>query len=227
MPTVNAPPQLYCHPATAIMLWLFFMVGLTRASTHELAGEAILLSVMLLHRGLPSWWRYVRRSRWLLLIMGVTQMWSASSSGIQIGWGLSLPSVLGIWSAVDLWGRWLLMLAALALLMSHLSRERLLSGILALLLPLHWLGVDTQSIAVRLGLTLHYAEQMLQEQTSFTQRIQQLHHLPVVGADTVQPLLLPHDEWRWCDALCVATFFVVQWGMQFLVRLNFSFFTHY
>ena len=49
-------------------------------------------------------------------------------------------------------------MSALAVLLSYLSRQQLLAGIYVLLLPFKPLGVPVAKFAVRLCLTLQYAE---------------------------------------------------------------------
>lgn len=54
-------------------------------------------------------------------------------------------------------------LAGLSILLTLLPQEKLVSGLYSLLYPLRYIGVSRARIAVRLALTLHYAERAMQE----------------------------------------------------------------
>ena len=77
--------------------------------------------------------------------------------------------------------RLLAALAALAILLDRLHRQQLIAGLYALFAPLQWLGLSRERLAVRLGLTLHYAEVAMLRSTGGWQ-------------DTLNNLLEPHGE---------------------------------
>jgi energy-coupling factor transport system permease protein len=57
-------------------------------------------------------------------------------------------------------------LAALSILLTLLSREKLISGIYLLAFPARFIGISRERIAVRLALTLHYAENAMRDTAS-------------------------------------------------------------
>jgi energy-coupling factor transport system permease protein len=59
--------------------------------------------------------------------------------------------------------RLLAVLAGLAVLLDRLPRAQLISGLYTLAYPLHYLGVPRERIAVRLALTLDYAESAVRD----------------------------------------------------------------
>jgi energy-coupling factor transporter transmembrane protein EcfT len=189
------------------------MVNLTVANPHQLGWDTLFFAVILLCAGWHEWLRYLRRSRWLLGIMWLAQVLSSLDVPLWQGVsGLHIAGVLG--ASVAVW-RWMLMLAVLASLMARLSREALLSGMLTLLTPLKYLGINPQRIALRIGLTLHYAEKLLQEKASFTQRIQQLSEIQPFAAEMLAPLVLERYVFSWKDIVCVVGVLGWQWGIHY------------
>ena len=69
-----------------------------------------------------------------------------------------MPTHEGLLAGALQAGRLLLMITALALVLVHLTREQVLAGIYGLLAPFKPLGLPLERIAVRLWLTLQYAE---------------------------------------------------------------------
>jgi energy-coupling factor transporter transmembrane protein EcfT len=199
---------LSCHPATAILLWLFFIVCLTGANPHQLALDSLFFAAILLRAGWHEWLRYLRRSRWLLGIMWLAQV--LSTLDVPLWQGVEGLHVTGVLSATVAVWRWMLMLAVLASLMARLSREALLSGLLTVLSPLECLGIHTQRIALRIGLTLHYAERLLQEKVSFAQ----LSEIQPVATESLQPMVLNRYAFSWKDVVCVVGVLGWQWGIR-------------
>jgi len=72
--------------------------------------------------------------------------------------GVLSPSREGFVDGVLQLTRLLAALAGLAILLDRLQRQQLISGLYTILAPLRWLGLSRERVAVRLALTLHYAE---------------------------------------------------------------------
>lgn len=190
-----------CHPATAVMLWLFFMVWIMLVGKPVLLGLTVLVLLSFTQPVRQQFFRYVRRSRILLLVLLFVHAYSLP--GVPLwpvlqGYG---PSETGVVSGLLQSWRLLLILAMLAVLLTRLSREALLAGIYTLLAPLRYVGLPSERIAMRIWLTLRYAESLLQEaqQVSFKQRLLQLSTPPVVTHEMMQPLLLPVYSSGWLD----------------------------
>jgi energy-coupling factor transport system permease protein len=77
--------------------------------------------------------------------------------------------------------RLLAALAGLAILLERLHRQQLIAGLYTLFVPLQWLGLSRERLAVRLALTLHYAEAAMLRKSGRWQ-------------DALDSLLEPHDE---------------------------------
>ena len=200
--TPNSPA--ICHPATAVLLWLFFMVWIMHVGESVLTGMSMLILLGFTQNARQQFIRYIKRSRWLLLILLLMHAYSLPGAALSPMLGVYSPSQEGVLSGLLQSWRLLLMLAMLAVLMTRLPREALLLGIYTVLAPLSHIGLSAERIAVRIWLTMHYAEALLHEsqKTSFKQRLQQLSALPS-PPDSIQSLILPIYRAGWADFACL------------------------
>lgn len=139
------------HPAVRIVVWIFC------ASLAFSANAAVLAVLSLCALLFPQeFLRLLRRCRWILAALFVVYAYSTPGALLFASW--ASPTREGLmFAAMQSW-RIAATLAALSVLVCSTSRERILSGIYELLRPLALLGVAPEKIALRLALTLHYAE---------------------------------------------------------------------
>ena len=104
--------------------------------------------------------------------------------------------------ALQIW-RLIVLLAALALLLRTTEMESLLSGLYALMKPLKPIGVNAERVAVRLWLTLRYAEMSRgnMESKSWTERVRNSLE---PGAEMNETLRLEVRPFIWSDWLVLA-----------------------
>lgn len=145
----------YLHPATRILLWI--ALAMFSFSAHPIALSALSL-VLAIFLGLQGWGGFfglLRRIRWILI--SLLMIYAFSTPGEPLF--PEGPTLEGLASgAMQAW-RIILTVALLAFLQGSTSREKMLSGIYTLLFPLKRFGLEVERIAVRLMLTLHYAEE--------------------------------------------------------------------
>lgn len=198
---ITKPRHTICHPATAVMLWLFFMVWVMWVDSAVLLGISAGILLLFNQPARSQFIRYVRRSRWLLVVLLLMHAYSLPGAPLWPAFAGYVPSDAGVYSGMLQSWRLLLILAMLAVVLTRLSREALLAGIYVLLAPLRYVGLPSERIAMRIWLTLRYAEFLLQEaqSVSFKQRLLQLSSTPPVSDDMMQPLLLPVYRSSWVD----------------------------
>jgi hypothetical protein len=155
-PGVTTPGEVPAglHPAFRILLLLVLAAMLFR---YSLAAVAATLAVLLLAAAaggrdvLQGVLRAARRIRWLLLSIVVIYLWLAPEPGGGSAW---LPS----WSELDLAlrrsGILLVLVVAVELLRRHTGAAHLAAGLVLLLRPLGWVGLEVEVFARRLALTL-------------------------------------------------------------------------
>jgi energy-coupling factor transporter transmembrane protein EcfT len=144
------------HPAFLILLLLVLASMLFR---YSLAAMVLVLAVLLgmaVASGQGAFGgilKALRRIRWLLLSIVVIYLWVAPEAG-PAGRSWYVPS----WNELDLAlrraGVLVVLVSAVELLRRHTSPARMAAGLVGLLSPLAWVGVDTGTFARRLALTL-------------------------------------------------------------------------
>lgn len=148
------------HPTALLLAWAAFAVAIPWFGFLVLWAASALLALGVWVGGVTTCWRLVRRTRVLLIALLVLYAFATPGAPLIAAW--EAPSQEGLLAgALQAW-RLLLMITALALLLTRLSREQLLAGIYGLLAPFKPLGLPLERIAVRLWLTMQYAEIGLQ-----------------------------------------------------------------
>jgi energy-coupling factor transport system permease protein len=151
------------HPAVLILVWVTLAIV---AQALPVAGLLVLvplllgLAFMLDARQLT---RLLRRTRWILLSLLLIYAYTTPGAGWMPELGRYSPTMEGMGEGLLQLGRLLSMLSGLAILLSLLTQAQFISGIHTLALPLRWLGLSRERIAVRLALTLEYAEPAMGE----------------------------------------------------------------
>lgn len=146
------------HPAASLLVWLFFIVGLSGLHGVALLWAAVLWLLV------PGAWRALRRAVWPMrfLLLAVCllsgwfvpgapcwagQAWSPSREGLQLGGEQAL--------------RLLVMSASVRVLWLAYGQAGFLAGLHLLLAPLALAGLPVGRFSLRLVLTLRQAEQLL------------------------------------------------------------------
>lgn len=148
------------HPATKILLWLGFAIAIQGLDFAQLTLLSVLAILCLAVLG--AWYRalpLLRRSRWLLLSLLLIYAFATPGDLLFPAIGIYSPTLQGVrGGTLQVW-RLTLLLLALALLLHSCPREKLLSGLYVLMRPFRSVGLNPERLAVRLWLTLHYAQQ--------------------------------------------------------------------
>lgn len=146
------------HPATQILVWclLAALLQLLAFDVLLLVAGAVLLCAVAVSR--HKFAQLLRRTRWILLSLLLIYAWSTPGAALYEPFGAFSPSREGLLDGLSQLLRLLAALAALAMLLDRLHRMQLISGLYTLFAPLQWMGGVRERFAVRLALTLHYAE---------------------------------------------------------------------
>lgn len=146
------------HPAAQILTWCL-SVAIMQSVTNKVLLVAtagiLLFSLWFSARKLLQ---MLRRTRWIMLSLLLIYAYSTPGQSLVDALGMYSPTREGMSDGVLQLARLLAALAGLAILLDSLHRQQLIAGLYTLLAPLEWLGVSRERVAVRLALTLHYAE---------------------------------------------------------------------
>ena len=169
------------HPAAQILAWCLLVASMQFLSFEKLliaAGSVFLFAMLLSSR---KFLQLLRRTRWILFSLLLIYAYTTPGQPLLDVLGTFSPSREGLSDGLLQLVRLLAALAGLAVLLDRLHRLQLIAGLYTMLAPLQLIGVSRERVAVRLALTLHYAEVAMLRKTHSWQ-------------DTLRSLFEPHDE---------------------------------
>jgi energy-coupling factor transporter transmembrane protein EcfT len=146
------------HPAAQILTWCMLVATMQALAPVALlvAAGSVLLGAFVISR--HKFLQLLRRTRWIMLSLLLIYAYSTPGQPLSEAFGLFSPSREGLVDGVVQLVRLLAALAGLAILLDRLHRLQLIAGLYTLFAPLQWIGISRERLAVRLALTLHYAE---------------------------------------------------------------------
>ncbi len=146
------------HPATQILSWVLLVVTMQAMSLMSLlaVSSLVMLSAFVMSR--HGFIQLLRRTRWIMFSLLLIYAYSTPGQPLSESLGIFSPSHEGLLDGVLQLTRLLAALAGLAILLGNLHRQQLIAGLYTLFAPLQWIGLSRNRFAVRLALTLHYAE---------------------------------------------------------------------
>lgn len=168
------------HPAAQILAWCLLIAAMQVLSLASLFAVAVPLMLVTLAVSRHKFIQLLRRTRWIMLSLLLVYAYSTPGAPLFEALGAFSPSREGLSDGVLQLTRLLAALAALAVLLDRLHRHALIAGLHTLFAPLRWIGLSRDRIAVRLALTLHYAEVAMLRSMSWQ--------------DTLRSLFEPHGE---------------------------------
>lgn len=179
------------HPSALLLAWLAVAVALPWFSVQVLWVASALLALGVWMGGVQACWRLIRRTRFLLLALILLYAFATPGTPLFVNWDIPTQEGL-LHGGVQAW-RLLLLVVALGLVLTSLSREKLLVGIYGLLFPFKPI-LPVDRIAVRLWLTMEYADKG-QNEKSLHARWAAALTLPNTPA-TMITLVFPTFAWR-------------------------------
>lgn len=142
------------HPATLLLAWLVFALGLQWLGVFWLIAVAAICVVLALTLAQERTRGLLRRSRWLLLSLAVLYFFATPGEYLPGFAGALGLTYEGVRQGAEQMGRLLAMLASLALLHRQLGTPGLLAGLHWLMQPFVW----REKTVVRLMLVLETVE---------------------------------------------------------------------
>ncbi len=146
------------HPSSEILTWCMLVVALQATATAELLFVSLLILFAALVVSAHKFNLLLRRTRWVMLSLLLIYAFSTPGAELVGFAGKFGPTREGLIDGLLQLTRLLSALAALAILLERLHRQKLIAGLYTLFSPLKFLGISRERLAVRLALTLHYAE---------------------------------------------------------------------
>jgi energy-coupling factor transporter transmembrane protein EcfT len=155
--------KLIPHPAVQILIWMLLALLAQRLQPLALLVLSVILFVLALRLCAGLLLRLLRRTRWILFSLLLIYAYTTPGTALLAQLGVVSPTREGLLDGLLQLGRLLSVLSGLAILLAILPQEQLISGLYTLAYPLRWFGLSRERIAVRLALTLEYAETAMSE----------------------------------------------------------------
>lgn len=189
------------HPAAQILVWLSLAFLAQRLLPLYLSLFSLLLLAIALRLCAKQLLKLLKRTRWIMLSLLLIYAYSTPGTALIATWGVYAPTIEGLTDGALQLGRLLAMLSGLAILLSLLNREQFIGGIYVLAYPLRWIGIARERAAVRLALTLQYAEPTMGDTAAdWRGAIRRALVRPAAGAGQIE---LQQPAWRSIDAVCL------------------------
>ncbi|MEO8343465.1 MAG: CbiQ family ECF transporter T component [Gallionella sp.] len=198
------------HPATQIMTWCLLVVIMQLLTPEVLLLAMAFILLLALFLSAHKFTQLLRRTRWIMLSLLLIYAYSTPGMPLWDELGIWSPSREGLGDGVLQITRLLAALSGLAILLDRLHHQQLIAGLYTLFAPLQLIGVSRERVAVRLALTLHYAEvAMLRETYAWQDNLRSLfepHHVT-----DERKMELPSSHFSVADALLLSGAMLLLW----------------
>lgn len=199
------------HPAAQIMTWCLLVATMQALAFGTLLITAGLILLCALVISGHKFIQLLRRTRWIMLSLLLVYAYSTPGQPLLDAFGMYGPTREGLTDGVLQLTRLLAALAGLAILLDRLHRQQLIAGLYTLFAPLQWVGLSRERFAVRLALTLHYAEvAMLRGTHTWQDALRATQDRGQRTADRGQ-MDLPLSRFAVADALLLSGSLLVLW----------------
>jgi len=202
--------QLKFHPAVQLYVWLCLALFAHAAKELVLLVMAAFILLLAFSLNLDRFINMMRRTRWILISVLLIYAYATPGEPLWSSLGMLSPASDGLLAGMDQLFRLLIVLASLSLLLSSLSQLQLVIGLYSLLLPLRIFGLSRERVAVRLALTLEYAEAALQNKTEHWTA--SLEHLSIPVRFEPESMELHRVQYTSRDLMLLASLTVVLLG---------------
>lgn len=198
------------HPAAQILTWCLLVAAMQvlAPSLLLLAASLVLLCAFAVSR--HKFIQLVRRTRWIMLSLLLIYAYTTPGQALPESFGVFGPTREGLLDGMLQLARLLAALASLAILLDRLHRQQLIAGLYTLFAPLRLIGLSRERLAVRLALTLHYAEvAMLRSKEGWHDTLSGLFE---PHGEAVRHMELPVCRFGIRDALLLGVALLLLWG---------------
>lgn len=154
------------HPAVQIYVWICLTLAAQMLGAYALTLLALMLIVLSFKICTARFFLLLRRTRWILFSVFLIYAYTSPGDLVWPQLGAFSPVADGIVGGLLQIMRLVTVLAGLSILLTLLSQSQLITGLYTLSRPLRLFGLSRERVAVRLALTLRYAESAMQETAS-------------------------------------------------------------
>jgi energy-coupling factor transporter transmembrane protein EcfT len=190
------------NPAVLILAWVTLVIALQMMEPAMLSASFMLLLVSALVFPASRLLSLMRRSRWIMFSLLLIYAYTTQGTPVFVQMAAFSPTSEGLQQGLLQLARLISVLASLSILLSLMDQQKLVSGLYTLAYPLHFIGLSRERIAVRLALTLQYAETAMRD-TSADWR-GSIEHMLAPASVEQSGIELPVVRFTWLDSLLLA-----------------------
>jgi len=209
------------HPATQILIWCVLVTVTQFLPPAGLLASGGMLLVIAFILSRHKFIQLLRRTRWIMFSLWLIYAYTTPGQPVSVLLGAFSPRLEGLQDGLLQLMRLLMALAGLAILLERLHRQQLIAGLYSLFAPLKWLGLSRERLAVRLALTLHYAEVAVLRSQSGQDRLHLLkaengeamteNKVGLPAREAVRTMELPVFHFSRVDVLLLVTAVLLLW----------------
>lgn len=157
---------LMMHPAVLILFWVCLVISIQSLQATGLLFVGFPLLAVAYALSSTRLITLLRRTRWIMVSLLFIYAYATPGVAVWASLAQFSPTHEGLIGGLLQLCRLAFTLASLAILLSLLPRQKLISGIYVLSYPLRYVGLSRERLAVRLALTLQHAETVISDTTS-------------------------------------------------------------
>lgn len=151
------------HAAVQIYSWICLSLAVQMLNGYMLTVLAVILIIFSFKICWARFMLLLRRTRWILFSMFIIYAYTTPGAALWPQLGSFSPVADGIADGLLQLTRLLAVLAGLSILLTLLSQSQLIAGVYSLSRPFCIVGLSRERFAVRLALTLRYAESAMKQ----------------------------------------------------------------
>ena len=149
------------HPAVLIFLWVCLVITIQSLQATKLVLAGLPLLAVAYALSATCLIILLRRTRWIMLSLLLIYAYATPGVAVWASLAQFSPTHEGLINGLLQLCRLAFTLASLAILLSLLPQQQLICGLYVLTYPLRYVGLSRERLAVRLALTLQYAESVI------------------------------------------------------------------
>lgn len=146
------------HPAVLILLWVCLVITIQALQATKLVLAGLPLLAVAYALSATCLIILLRCTRWIMLSLLLIYAYATPCVAEWASLAQFSPTHKGLTNGLLQLCRLAFTLASLAILLNLLPRQQLISGLYVLTYPLRYFGLSRERLAVRLALTLQYAD---------------------------------------------------------------------
>lgn len=197
------------HPAVQLFAWMALVISVQILSPLLVFLFCALLTLSAFKLSGERFAQLLRKTRWIAVSLLLIYAYTSPGELLWAQLGILSPVYEGVIQGLLQLARLIIVLAGLAILLTQLTQSQLISGLYTWLKPLDFLGGARKRAAIRLALTLSYADHALNDMANWKDN---LEHMIAPQRSSAGSVELTVKNWTKSDYLAIVLITLVLLG---------------